>query len=224
MTTDTTDVARAMTLRLLDLFCGQGGAAMGYHRAGFDVTGVDKDPQPRYPFTFVQADALDYLREHGHRYDAIHASPPCQRYTTGGRVSNREKRPDLIGPVRELLLAKIGKPWVIENVPGAPMRPDVTLCGSMFGLKLRRHRFFESSVPMPLAPPCAHNGPIVGVYGHPHGKAGAWPGMLPSTLETWSEAMGIDWMDASGLAEAIPPAYTELIGRAVAAYLQEQGR
>lgn len=200
--------------RLLDLFCCQGGAAMGYHRVGFKVTGVDKDPQPRFPFAFVQADALEYLHEHGDEYDAIHASPPCQRYTTGGRVTNRKARPDLIGPVRKLL-EKIGVPWVIENVPESPLRDPVVLCGSMFGLGVRRHRLFEGV--RAITPPCDHvgQGPIVGVYGHPHGKAGAWPGMRPSTLETWSDAMGIDWMDTHGLAEAIPPAYTELIGRSL---------
>ena len=201
-------------MRLLDLFCCQGGAGVGYARAGFDVVGVDLLPQPRYPFDFMQLDALEYLRRFGASFDVIHASPPCQRYTTGGRVSNRADRPDLIGPVRRLLV-ELGRPWIIENVPGAPMRADALLCGSMFGLPLRRHRLFESSEPLPLTPPCDHSGRIVGVYGHPHGKAGAWPGMLPSTLETWSEAMGVDWMDSKGLAEAIPPAYTEYLGRAI---------
>lgn len=201
--------------RLLDLFCKQGGCSVGYARAGWEVEGVDIAPQPRYPFKFHQADALEFVREHGHRFDAIHGSPPCQRYTTGGRVSNRAARPDLIGPTREALIAT-GKPWIIENVPEAPLRADVVLCGSHFGLEVRRHRLFECSLPLPLVlPPCDHSRPIVGVYGHPHGKRGAWPGMLPSTLETWQRAMGIDWMDAKGLAEAIPPAYTEALGRAL---------
>lgn len=200
--------------RLLDLFCCQGGAGEGYRRAGFDVVGVDIWPQPRYPHEFIEAGALDFLQAHGREFDAIHASPPCQRFVTGGLVANRDKLPDLVGPVRELL-QEIGRPWVIENVPGAPLRADLMLCGSMFGLTLRRHRIFESTAPMPLTPPCDHSGKIVGVYGHPHGKRGAWPGMLPSTMSTWSAAMGIDWMDAHGLAEAIPPAYTEFIGRAL---------
>lgn len=203
-----------MRPRLLDLFCKAGGAAMGYHRAGFEVVGVDIEPQPHYPFEFVQADALLWApRVEG--FDAIHASPPCQRYTTGGRVRDREARPDLVGAVRAML-ERIGKPYVIENVPGAPLRPDAMLCGSHFGLDVRRHRIFESSVAMPPAMICNHSGKIVGVYGHPHGRAGAWPGMLPSTVETWQRAMGIDWMTAAEMSQAIPPAYTEFIGKALA--------
>lgn len=207
-------------MRLLDLFCGAGGAAMGYHRAGFEIVGVDIESQKNYPFEFVQADAQELL-EHviaGWDFggcsvvvDAIHASPPCQRYIRGG-LSDKEKHPDLIGPVRKLL-EQTGLPWVIENVPGAPMRPDIVLCGSMFGLEVRRHRWFETSwVPTVLTPPCDHSRPVTGVYGNAHGKAGAWPGMLPSDLETWSRAMGIDWMTAREITDAIPPAYTECVG------------
>ncbi len=210
--------------RLLDLFCKQGGCSVGYARAGWDVEGVDIKPQPRYPYTFHQGDALAFLREHGHRFDAIHASPPCQRYTTGGRVKNREQRPDLLGPTRDAL-DELGKPYVIENVPEAPIRADLVLCGSMFGLEVRRHRLFECSLPLAaMLHPCDHSRPVAGVYGKTHGKAGAWPGMLPSTVEVWSRAMGIDWMDAKGLAEAIPPAYTELIGRALLEALNSEGR
>jgi DNA (cytosine-5)-methyltransferase 1 len=197
-----------MRPRLLDLFCGAGGCSVGYHRAGFDVVGVDLEPQPHYPFEFHQADALTFPLD---GFDAIHASPPCQRYMTGG-VVNRATRPDLIGPVRDRLQAT-GAPWIIENVPGAPLRKDVILCGSMFGLSVRRHRIFEAStLPLIMTPSCDHSRPVAGVYGHPHGKAGAWPGMLPSDLATWSQAMGIDWMTAAELAEAIPPAYTEFLG------------
>lgn len=198
---------------LLDLFCGAGGAAMGYHRAGFDVVGVDIKPQPRYPFRFYQEDAMYFLSKMtwAHSWAAIHASPPCQAYIRGGTV-DKVKYPDLIDRVRVMLEAR-GVPWVIENVPGAPMRPDIQLCGSMFGLQVRRHRWFETNMTwFPLVSPCVHNAPITGVYGHPHGNRGAWRGMLPSTLATWSGAMGIDWMDASELREAIPPAYTEFIG------------
>lgn len=176
---------------LLDLFCCQGGAGEGYRRAGFEVTGVDVEPQPLNPGKVIVADALEYLAEHGHEYDAIHASPPCQRYTTGGRV----------------------------NVPGAPMRTDLLLCGSMFGLPTKRHRLFEMSIAAPcfgLMCSCREQ-QNVGVYGNLHGKRGAWPGMLPSTLETWREAIGADWMDAKGLSQAIPPAYTLHIGEALAA-------
>lgn len=200
--------------RLLDLFCKAGGAGAGYHRAGFDVVGVDIEPQPNYPFEFHQGNALDvWWLPDGITggFDAIHASPPCQRYMTGGLV-DRAKHPDLIGPTRELL-KRTGLPYVIENVPGAPLRHDIMLCGSMFGLDVRRHRYFESNRPLdPWTPPCDHSRRVVGVYGHPHGEAGASPGMLPSNLDTWSRAMGIDWMTAPELAAAIPPAYAEFVG------------
>jgi len=194
--------------KLLDLFCGAGGAAVGYHRAGFDVVGVDLRPMPRYPFEFHQADALTFPLD---GFDAVHASPPCQRYIRGG-LSDKARHPDLFGPVRELLAGQ-NAPWVIENVPGAPMWPDVVLCGSMFGLRVRRHRWFECSFPIsPLTPSCDHSRPVAGVYGNAHGSAGAWPGMLPGDHETWSRAMGIDWMTTTELADAIPPYYTEHIG------------
>jgi DNA (cytosine-5)-methyltransferase 1 len=204
--------------RLLDLYCGQGGAGEGYRRAGFDVVGVDIKDQPRYPLTFVQRDALAFLREHGGEFDAIHASPPCKAHTTLATLDNVPKHDDLLTPTRELL-EKWGRPYVIENVPGAPMRADVLLCGSMFDLKVKRHRWFESNVPLfHLTLGCNHNNPIAGVYGHTHGHRGAWSRatkkrMLPSTVEVWSDAMGIDWMTAEGLAQAIPPAYTEHLGR-----------
>lgn len=218
-------------MRLLDLFCGAGGAAEGYHRAGFEVVGVDIAPQPNYPFDFIEYDALAYVRNSRRQmyehygshdlldFDAIHASPPCQRYIRGG-LSDKAKHPDLIGPVRELL-EQTGLPWVIENVPGAPMRADIVLCGSMFGLDVRRHRWFETSWGASvLTPPCDHSRPVTGVYGNAHGKAGAWPGMLPSDLKTWSRAMGIDWMTAREITDAIPPAYTEYVGAQLMPQLQ----
>jgi len=179
---------------------------MGLHQAGFEVTGVDLLPQPSYPFEFVQADALTFSLD---GFDLIWASPPCQRYMTGGNV-NREGTPDLIGDVRDRLgSAKVE--WIIENVPGAPLRKDVTLCGSHFGLKLRRHRVFELSFSPPEPPPCDHTYPVVGVYGHPHGGRGAYPTMLPGSLQSWREAMGIDWMSAKELSQAIPPAYSKFL-------------
>lgn len=203
--------------RLLDLFCGAGGAAMGYHRAGFDVVGVDIRPQKHYPFEFHQADALEFCAEHGHEFDVIHASPPCQAYVRSGMVAKDGRHPDLLPSARDLLVG-IGPPWVIENVPGAPMRVDVMLCGSMFGLGVRRHRWFELGIAIPpLTLACDHSRAITGVYGHPHGKGGAWRNgkrpMLPSDLPTWSREMGIDWMTAAELSQAIPPAYTEFVGR-----------
>lgn len=210
---------------LLDLCCKAGGAARGYQQAGFYVVGVDIEPQPNYAGDeFRQADALEYVRtihkacsptcRDGFR--AIHASPPCQHYIRSGMVAKDGRHPDILGAMREALEAT-GLPWVIENVPGAPMRPDVVLCGSMFDLEVRRHRWFESNVSLPhLTPPCDHSRPITGVYGHPHGKGGARRNgnkpMLPSDLPTWSRAMGIDWMTAAEIAAAIPPAYTEFVG------------
>jgi DNA (cytosine-5)-methyltransferase 1 len=195
--------------RLLDLFCGAGGAAVGYHRAGFEVVGVDINPQPHYPFEFHQADAMTYPLD---GFDAIHASPPCQAYIRSGTVAKDGRHPRLLPPTRERLI-EAGIPWVIENVPGAPMRADVQLCGSIFGLAVRRHRWFESSESLsPWVLACNHSEPVAGVYGHPHGASGANAGMLPGDLATWSRAMGIDWMTTAELADAIPPAYTEWIG------------
>ena len=196
-------------MKALDLFCKAGGASMGLHRAGFEVTGVDVSPQPRYPFRFLQGDALTVdLRG----YDLIWASPPCQRYVRGGLVKNQRDRPDLIEPVRAMLKAS-GTPWILENVPGAPIRPDIVLCGSHFDLPIRRHRWFEVSFRPPLARPCDHSQPIHGIYGQPSGKAGKWPGMLPDSRATWSAAMGIDWMLVEELSQAIPPAYAEFLGQ-----------
>lgn len=192
---------------------------MGYHLAGFDVTGVDIEPQPRFPFRFVQADALEYLAEHGHEYDAIHASPPCQAYSAMRTAWNaRHDHPDLLPPTRDLL-RQVGVPWAIENVPGAPMQPLVKLCGSAFGLgipgyQLRRHRWFEVSGFWAMSPPCQHAGRVIGIYGD-HGRdrrrsdgCGRY-----FTLAERRQAMGIDWMARDELDQAIPPAYTEWIGR-----------
>ena len=194
---------------------------MGYSRAGFDVVGVDLEPQPNYPFAFVQDDALEHLAGIDLRQcDAIHASPPCQAYVRSGNVARDGRHPDLLGPTRELL-EQTGMPWVIENVPGAPMRADAVLCGSHFGLAIRRHRWFELSWAEPvLTLACDHSRPVTGVYGHPHGSGGAARGMLPSDVATWSREMGIDWMTAGELANAIPPAYTELIGAQLLAHLE----
>lgn len=225
--------------RLLDLFCSAGGASMGYHRAGFDVVGVDRDPQPRYPFEFVQDDALTFAQHYGDTFDAIAASPPCQAHSSmrKGRWKDRE-HPDLIAPTRELL-QELGLPYAIENVMGAPLRNAVMLCGTMFGLglpngaQLRRHRLFECSFVVMLPFVCRHNdGSAIGVYG-----GGQHPGRRyhkqPATIGVWGKpggsstrdevtqygladrklAMGIDWMKWDELSEAIPPVYTEFIGK-----------
>lgn len=216
---------------LLDLFCGAGGAAMGYHRAGFEVVGVDLAPQPNYPFAFIQADALRAL-DVGTWVGAaaIHASPPCQRFspmTARHGAHAVEDHPDLVDPVRDRLLG-IPLPFVIENVPAAPLRADLRLCGSMFGLGagdfgLRRHRIFELRG-FEVWPPasCAHVKPALGVYGHPGGRSVRDQRQMPSTAE-WREGMGIDWMTVDELAEAIPPAYTEHIGRALFAAVTTYG-
>lgn len=201
--------------RILDLFCGAGGCSMGYHRAGFTVTGVDVKPQPHYPFTFVQADALEYLAEHGQEFDAIHASPPCQAYSQAALAQRNSGKiyPDLLGKTRAALETN-GKPWVIENVPGAPMRSDFVICGCRVGLPLRRVRLFETSWQgFDLMQPCYHTGPVVSVVGH---GTPSWVreqlGYNP-TISDYRAAMGIDWMNRNELSQAIPPAYTEYIGR-----------
>ena len=218
--------------RLLDLFCGAGGAAMGYHRAGFEVVGVDIAPQPHYPFEFHQADALTYPFD---GFDAIHASPPCQHYSTATKMQGLDapdRHPDLIEPTRSRLFAS-GLPYVIENVRGAPLRASVQLCGTSFGLEgrgfyLRRHRLFETSFPILFAPhPCAHPRGLraLDVTGHANGKRGGasysprFPDLFDD-LSTRKLLMGIDWMTSDELSEAIPPAYTEWIGRQLLAVLE----
>jgi DNA (cytosine-5)-methyltransferase 1 len=196
---------------LVDLCCKQGGAAMGYHRAGFDVLGVDNEPQPRYPFAFVQADALEFLAfANLSSIAAIHGSPPCKGYTRTGwsyHFGYHQRHPDLLTPMREAL-ERTGLPWVIENVPGAPMRADLKLCGCTTGLpELERERWFETSWrAFDLRQPCHRTQPTVSPRGNTHYKGEAID---------WARAMGIDWMNAEGLSQAIPPAYTEYIGRAL---------
>lgn len=215
--------------RILDLFCGAGGAAMGYHRAGFEVVGVDHRPQPNYPFEFVRGDARSEWAEILGPFDAIHASPPCQAYSALGAMHRDRDHPDLVDETRVLLRAT-GLPYVIENVPGAPMphQPQldgtwgVVLCGSMFGLGvergyLRRHRLFESSFPVPQ-PSCRHAGHAVGVYGH-----GGYSGKHRMLYRAEAaQAMNIDWMTRDEMAQAIPPAYTEFIGTQLMEHLRHR--
>jgi DNA (cytosine-5)-methyltransferase 1 len=211
--------------RLLDLFCGAGGAAVGYHRAGFDVVGVDIEPQPHYPFEFWQMDALEFCEDTGEwDFDAIHASPPCQRWSTA--TPSPHIHPDLIAPIRELLVAT-GLPYVIENVPGSPLRKDLVLCGSMFGLKVRRHRIFESNIPL-MALSCDHagQGQPWGVYGDGGGTSiprttGGSRGRKAKQSE-WAHLMGMEWADPQEIKEAIPPAYTEYIGCRLMEYLEHE--
>jgi DNA (cytosine-5)-methyltransferase 1 len=203
-----------MRLRLLDLFCGAGGCAVGYHRAGFEVVGVDIVPQPRYPFEFHQGDWWDFLMAHGKEFDVIHASPPCQAYSRLNFVHKREY-PRLIEPLRNIL-GQIGKPYIIENSPDAPLLNPLVLCGTMFGLLTLRHRAFESSPEVWWPPaPCAHWGKST-----PKGKISTFANgdFITVTGSNYHvaearQAMDINWMVGKELSQAIPPAYTEYIGK-----------
>ncbi len=215
-------------MRILDLFCGAGGASVGYHRAGFTVVGVDIEPQPHYPYEFHQLDVLtldpDDLLDH----DAVHSSPPCQAHST--QTQDKSKHVDLIPATRDLLAAS-GVPYVIENVEGARRRliEPVRLCGSSFGLDVRRHRYFETNWPLEGLP-CDHAwqtprfrslgiaqhragqlATVVGVHGHIN-----YPGEFPLRCA----AMDIDWMTNDELVQSIPPAYTEHIGQQLMNHLK----
>jgi DNA (cytosine-5)-methyltransferase 1 len=258
-------LATLRTPRLLDLFCGAGGASYGYHAAGFDVVGVDINPQPRYLFEFHQADALEFPLE---GFDAIHASPPCQAHSPLRSIHQDREYPDLIEPIRRRLL-EAGVPFIIENVPKAPLDGHVImLCGTMFNLQtpdgraeIRRHRRFElGGFSIALVPSCRHGGGALSVVGRqPEVSRPGWhrgrhalpvtgtgaqhhkrrtmsvTGATPQRnnklnygetyiRETFSvddarAAMGIDWMPMKSLSQAIPPAYTEFIGRELLAHL-----
>lgn len=209
--------------RLLDLFCGAGGAAKGYHDAGFEVVGVDIEDQRRYPYEFHEGHALEYLRKHGAEFDAVHASPPCQAHTSLRVLHNAIPHSDWI-PATRNMLRRLGKPYVIENVEGAPLANPVTLCGTMFdlgcdGAELQRHRLFECSFPV-LQPECRHGRKpaTIGIYGgHVRNRkrrteGNTHRGVYDFTPEQGREAMGIDWMTLAELSQAVPPAYTRYIG------------
>ncbi len=209
--------------RLLDLFCGAGGAAVGYHRAGFDVVGVDVKPQPNYPFEFHRADAMTYPLD---GFDAIHASPPCQAYSAGrniwkGRLPD-DRHPDLVPPTRARLTAA-GVPYVIENVIGAPLVNWTMLCGDMFGLGVKRHRLFETPFVIWNPPICRQQHPdfFVSVFGD-GAKARKTGRGFPKTNVVHADAsaaMGIDWMKRDEMSQAIPPAYTAFIGEQLLEHL-----
>ncbi len=220
--------------RLLDLFCGAGGASAGYHRAGFDVTGVDIQPQPRYPFSFVQADALSCGLEL-RAFDVIHASPPCQAYSHACFSHNaRKKHEDLLAPVREML-RKCNRPYVIENVLGAPLSGYcLMLCGLMFDLKVFRHRWFESSELLMSPGHRSHRGKLIGrdgmccVVGNGGGMSVRMRKRFrqeaqgfKDTNQDRQKAMDIDWMNRYELSQAIPPAYALFIGRQLMTGLME---
>ena len=204
--------------KALDLFCGAGGASKGYADAGFEVTGLDVKHGKRYPFTYKRMSIEDVSLAMLDEYDVIHASPPCQTFsiTRNLRIAQGKStsKVDWLPFTRDLLLAS-GKPYVIENVPGAPLINPVLVCGSAFGLKVRRHRLFESNLPI-NGTVCNHKaqGKPVGIYGSmrdeiPHG------GHTAKTMAQANEAMGIDWMIWGELVEAIPPAYTAFIGKQI---------
>lgn len=197
-----------MRLRALDLFCCAGGASAGLVLAGFEVVGVDIDDQPQYPWTFLRGDALQVPLS---GYDLIWASPPCQAHSKATKRWADAEHPDLIPAVRERLQAS-GALYIIENVEGAPLEKPTTLCGSMFGLGVQRHRLFETNFQVEQ-PPCDHEGqgPVVGVYGHSGGSSKR-DGLKFGGVETWRHGMGIWWMSGDKLAQAIPPAYSEFLG------------
>lgn len=214
--------------RLLDLFCCAGGAGMGYYRAGFDVVGVDIEPQPNYPFEFIQANALKLDASFLETFDVVHASPPCQSYSDlAKRNRNADDWPRLVEPVRRML-RRSGKPFVIENVEGAPLIDPLMLCGTMFPqLRVVRHRLFESNVELRAPEHGRH--PLV----FTHDKRKAHYGKLNQdtsfvqvtgggncSLANARDAMGIDWMTKSELNESVPPAYTEYIGRQLVTHLK----
>lgn len=199
-------------LRVLDLFCCQGGASLGYAMAGLEPTGVDLAPQPHYPFAFHQGDALEYAEAYGHTFDLIHASPPCQAYTRAQKIRGRA-HPDLVARTRAVL-DRVGVPYVLENVEGAPLRAPAILCGAMFGLRTYRHRLFEASFPltaprhpvhrvattkMGRAPEAGRNMHVVGNF-------------IGTDAARWG--MGMHWTNRDGLREAIPPAYARHVGEA----------
>lgn len=219
---------------LLDLFCCAGGAGMGYHLAGFEVVGVDLKPQPRYPFDFIQADVLGLDSAFLSRFDAIHASPPCQFATELRHAPGTKEHPNLIPATRAMLRAS-GLPYIIENVDGAKahLERPILLCGSMFGLgasgfQLQRHRWFESSFFLPQME-CDHKEPVIGVYGgHVRCRSAKHGGRRTRDFEGYDkpalarEAMQMPWATMQQMSEAIPPAYAEWVGKRLISHVRQQ--
>lgn len=226
-----------MRPRALDLFCGAGGASTGLANAGYRVSGVDIAEQPRYPFDFNRIDAIEFLdliieeaiaaRVMFGSYNAfslVWASPPCQGRTAYKRRPDHVATVDTDGMIAEVRakLSKLAIPYIIENVPGAPLIDPVTLCGSMFGLDVRRHRIFECSFPV-TAPPCRHDlqrGDYPQATNRKNRRRTVEVGVWRIPLETQQRAMGIDWMQLEELSESIPPAYSEFLGRAALAAME----
>lgn len=221
--------------RLLDLFCCAGGAAMGYRNAGWEVVGVDINPQPRYPFEFFQRDALRLRPSIMQRFDAIHASPPCQFATELRHAPNTKDHANLIPETRRVLELS-GLPYVIENVDGAKghLIDPALLCGSMFGLgaaghQLQRHRWFETNWPFEVPMECDHREPVIGVYGgHVRCRSAKHGGRQTKDFDGYDkpalarEAMGMPWATMGQMSEAIPPAYTQFIGSQLLAHVMQR--
>jgi len=213
------------TYKLLDLFCGAGGTAVGYHQAGFEVVGVDIKPQKHFPFEFIRADALTMSGDFLNQFDAIHASPPCQAYCALRHLLPGKNYPDLIAQTRSLL-CKAAKPYVIENVPRSPLINPIQLCGSSFGLRVRRHRLFESNISL-VGLGCEHKkqGRPIDVSGTGGRRINRRPDdhggntNKPRNIYEAQQAMGIDWMTRVELSQAIPPAYTFWIGKQLMKHL-----
>ncbi len=209
---------------ILDLFCGAGSAAKGYADAGFNIIGVDKEPQKRYPFKFIKEEVFFFMQNCflSHEFDAIHASPPCQKYSKATKEKYKNNHPDYIPELRKIL-NNTGLSYMIENVPQAPLIPEKTivLCGTMFDLGVFRHRKFETNFNLMAPSHKKHNGKIGdGKYFSVAGGAGRWKSwgkvhrkISKGTADEWRQAMGIDWMTRKELTQAIPLAYTEFIGK-----------
>ncbi|MDE2439219.1 MAG: DNA cytosine methyltransferase [Patescibacteria group bacterium] len=202
--------------RLLDLYCGGGGASFGYELAGFEVTGVDINQQPNYVGEFVCDDAITFLLEFGHEFDAIHASPPCQQYSksTSDHRTRGITYPDLVAPTREALIS-VGKPYVIENVPGAPLEEPILLCGTMFSIPTYRHRIFECSFPISAPHHPIHVAKTNKIGKRPKADEfieyiGHFPGK-----DIVAKFTGLSWLTTQQLAQSIPPQYTRYIGRRI---------
>ena len=207
-------------IKLLDLYCGVGGASAGYNKAGFDVTGIDLKHGKRYPYKYIKGDVLMYLQnlDFLRSFDIIHASPPCQTHSITQHLRNAQGKStsklDLIPQTRAALIAS-GKPYVIENVPGSPLINPIQLCGSSFGLQVRRHRLFESNMKL-TGSVCDHKaqGRPVGVYGSLNDQIPKG-GKTATTIDEGRDAMGMPWAIWTELVEAIPPAYTEYLGKQI---------
>ncbi len=201
-------------MRLLDLYCGGGGASFGYELAGFDVTGVDINAQPNYVGDFVCDDAIEFLYQCGHLYDAIHASPPCQRYSksTSDQRTRGVKYPDLVSATRDAL-RESGKPYVMENVPDAPLKDPILLCGTMFNIPTYRHRLFECSFPIHAPEHLPHIAPVNRIGKRPKdGEFIEYIGHFPGK-DIVMEFTGLTWLTTQQLSQSIPPQYTRYIGR-----------